>query len=134
MAMFHLAVPVLNLEEARAFYVEVLGCQAGRKRPAWLDIYFFGHQVTLHQQPGQVLAPEAQGVRHFGAVLDWTQWQSLGARLVSQGVPLVSGPSIKYPGAPEEEGKIFLRDPSANGIELKAYKFPEKALKLPKPF
>ena len=133
MVMFHLAMPVVNLEEALAFYTDVLGCQVGRQRSEWLDVYFFGHQITLHEKPDQVLPLTQQGVRHFGAILDWGAWQALGDRLLSLGVALVAGPAVKYRGETREQGKIFLRDPSGNGIELKAYKFPEIALAF-KPF
>jgi len=130
-AMFHLAMPVSNLEESRAFYVDMLGCQVGRQKPTWLDIYFLGHQITLHQKPDQVLPLNAQGVRHFGATLAWQDWEDLVARLVAKGVPLADGPSFKHVGRPEEQGKVFLRDPSGNVIELKTYKNPEIALELP---
>jgi extradiol dioxygenase family protein len=35
--ILHLSVPVRDVAEARAFYVDVLGCRPGRVRDGWLD-------------------------------------------------------------------------------------------------
>ncbi|MEM7311825.1 MAG: VOC family protein, partial [Planctomycetota bacterium] len=35
---FHLAFPVRDVEEARKFYVEVLGCGEGRSSETWVDL------------------------------------------------------------------------------------------------
>src|SRR5262245_44009062 len=43
---FHLAFPVHDLDEARAFYGGVLGCPEGRSAPEWVDFDFFGHQIV----------------------------------------------------------------------------------------
>ena len=45
---FHLAVPVNDLAAAQLFYCGVLGCDTGRTAKRWIDLNFFGHQVSLH--------------------------------------------------------------------------------------
>jgi hypothetical protein len=45
--ILHLSLPVSDLEEARGFYVDVLGCRPGRVRDDWFDVWFFGMQLTL---------------------------------------------------------------------------------------
>ena len=45
---FHLAIPVHDLEAARAFYGGVLGCREGRAAERWVDFDFFGHQLSCH--------------------------------------------------------------------------------------
>ena len=45
---FHLAFPVRDLGEARAFYGELLGCPEGRSSAEWVDFDFFGHQIVAH--------------------------------------------------------------------------------------
>ena len=45
---FHLAFPVRDLAEARAFYGQTLGCQEGRSADEWVDFDFFGHQIVAH--------------------------------------------------------------------------------------
>ena len=45
---FHLAIPVHDLDEARRFYVEQLGCHLARSYPDRITIDFFGDQVVCH--------------------------------------------------------------------------------------
>ena len=62
--VFHLAFPVRDLAQARAFYVERLGARVGREGDAWLDILLWGHQITLHERPDEVL-PREQAKLHL---------------------------------------------------------------------
>ena len=73
---FHLAFPVTSLENARAFYGDLLGCPEGRSSPEWVDFDFFGHQLVAHLAPNEagragVNAVDGDDVpvRHFGVVL-----------------------------------------------------------------
>lgn len=120
--IFHLSFPVRDLAIARDFYCGVLGACVGRETAAWIDILLFGHQLTLHQRPDEVLDPAARGVRHFGAILPWPQWRRLGDRLVDSGWPLRMPPTVAHTGTEREQGKILLCDPSDNLIEIKAYR------------
>ena len=49
---FHLAIPVGDITTALNFYCNVLGCEKGNsefKYPdAWVDINFWGNELTLH--------------------------------------------------------------------------------------
>ena len=45
---FHVAVPVHELEVARRFYRDVLGCEEGRSSDHWVDFNLFGHQFVIH--------------------------------------------------------------------------------------
>ena len=47
-SLFHLAIHITDLDEARAFYGGVLGCKEGRSTETWVDFDFFGHQLSLH--------------------------------------------------------------------------------------
>jgi extradiol dioxygenase family protein len=49
---FHLAFPVRDLAEARAFYADLLGCAEGRSSDEWIDFDFFGHQIVAHLARG----------------------------------------------------------------------------------
>ena len=88
----------------------------------WLDVLLWGHQITLQRRPQDVLAPEAQGKRHFGVVLPWAEWEALADRLVASGTPLLAPPAVSNRGTPQELGKIYLSDPSHNVVEIKAYR------------
>lgn len=120
--IFHLSFPVRNLSAAKNFYCNFLGATIGRDNEEWSDILLFGHQITLHERPSEVLDPEARGVRHFGVILPWEQWQALGRSLVEKGCSLLKGPTVSHVGTESEQGKILLCDPSDNVIEIKAYR------------
>lgn len=128
--IFHLAFPVRNLQEAKKFYVEVLGAGVGRQTAAWMDIMLYGAQITLHEKPEQVLPEEKNGVRHFGATLPWTRWQAVADGLRARAVSFRMPPTISHHGTPAEQAKLMLCDPSGNVIELKCYRNPAAALAL----
>ncbi len=126
---FHLALPVRNLEAARAFYVDLLGCSVGRESATWIDFNFFGHQVTTHlspEEPQPAATNPVDGqqvpVRHFGVILDWDAWQALAERLTQAGVSFLIEPYIRFRGQVGEQATMFLLDPSQNGLEFKAFR------------
>ncbi len=127
--ILHLSMPVRDLEESRHFYVDVLGCEPGRVMDRAIDVFFFGAQVTLHERPAEVLAPERQGVRHFGVTLTHQQWRALVDRLVSEGTVFLRPPATDHAGTPREQHKAMVADPSGNAIELKTYADPGAALR-----
>lgn len=120
--IFHLSFPVLDLDAAKTFYCDVLGATIGRDNGKWADIVLFGHQLTLHNRPSEVLAPEQRGVRHFGAILSWQAWAALAEQLENKGCTFLRPPTISNPGTDQENGKMLLSDPSANIIEIKTYR------------
>ena len=120
--IFHLSFPVRSLVEAKEFYCERLGAAAGRENVDWIDILLCGHQLTLHERPLEVLGASDRGVRHFGFVLDRTQWDRLGARLLALGADFDREPYLSHAGTPSEQGKMVFSDPSGNLIEVKFYR------------
>jgi len=120
--IFHLSIPVADLEVARKFYCAVLGATMGRATDEWLDVLLWGHQITLQKRPLEVLPPEAQGKRHYGVVLPWPEWERLADRLRTADVSFLEQPSVTLRGTPQEQAKFYLADPSNNVIEIKAYR------------
>lgn len=121
-AIFHLSFPVVSLPAALEFYQARLGASLGRTEAAWADVILFGHQLTLHDQPDQVLPQEARGGRHFGAILDRPRWEAVRDRLVAYNPALEAGIRHRLTGEPGEHVKLLLEDPDANLIEIKAYR------------
>ena len=126
---FHLALPVHDLEAARTFYVDLLGCSVGRESATWIDFNFFGHQVTTHlspEEPQLAATNPVDGrqvpVRHFGVILDWDAWQALAEQLTRAGVSFLIEPGIRFRGQVGEQATMFLLDPSQNGLEFKAFR------------
>jgi extradiol dioxygenase family protein len=128
MRPFHLAFPVHDLDEARAFYRGVLGCGEGRSSAHWIDFDLYGHQIVAHLNPG-IRATNATNpvdghdvpVPHFGVVLTMPQWEELAERLRAAGVRFGIEPYIRFKGQPGEQATMFFLDPSGNALEFKAF-------------
>jgi len=130
---FHLAFPVNDLAEAREFYGGLLGCREGRSSDQWVDFDFYGHQVVAHLSPAEAKAAAANRVdghdvpvRHFGVILDWSQWHDLAERLRRGGVRFLIEPGIRFAGQVGEQATMFFLDPSGNAIEFKAFRDPSR--------
>jgi len=125
---FHLAFPVRDLAEARAFYGELLGCSEGRSSAEWVDFDFFGHQIVAHLSANEaghkehnIVDGENVPVRHFGAILSMDAWRKLAARLRERNVSFIIEPGIRFEGMPGEQATFFFLDPSGNALEFKAF-------------
>ena len=125
---FHLAFPVRDLAEARAFYGGLLGCPEGRSSDEWVDFDFYGHQIVAHLSPdetGHRATNAVDGhevpVRHFGAILTLPQWEALAETLKAAGTAFIIEPNIRFRGQPGEQATMFFLDPSGNALEFKAF-------------
>ena len=124
---FHLAFPVRDLAEARAFYGGLLGCPEGRSSDDWIDFDFHGHQIVTHLAPpeaGVATNPvdgEDVPVRHFGVILSLPQWEALAERLKAAGTRFIIEPQVRFKGEPGEQATLFFLDPSGNALEFKAF-------------
>lgn len=126
---FHLAFPVADLDQTIAFYHGLLGCSVGRTATLWADFDFFGNQISAHVRPEEcksAMTNPVDGddvpVRHFGAILEWPEWQALGKRLQDAGVEFIIEPRVRFKGKPGEQGTFFVRDPSGNALEFKTFR------------
>ncbi len=127
-ALFHLAFPVHDLAQARAFYGGLLGCAEGRSSPEWVDFDFHGHQIVAHLAPdecGHRSTSAVDGhnvpVRHFGAILPMAEWERLAATLNDAGTQFVIEPHVRFKGQTGEQATMFFLDPSGNALEFKAF-------------
>tara|TARA_B110000503_G_scaffold55928_1_gene89745 strand:- start:2329 stop:2766 length:438 start_codon:yes stop_codon:yes gene_type:complete len=128
---FHLAIPVRDIAESRAFYGQLLGLDEGRSSEEWIDWNLYGHQLVTHLNPN--LGPEGkvsvhvngvdgQGVPvpHFGVVLTIEDWQHLAQRLAGK-VEFIIEPYTRFKGEAGEQSTLFFSDPSGNALEFKAF-------------
>ncbi len=127
---FHIAFPVDDLDAARRFYGEVLGCPEGRSAPGeWIDFDLFGHQIVAHRveaRSGRVAGHNPVDghdipVPHFGVVLDLARWKALAERLRAAGVRFVVEPHVRFEGQVGEQATMFFLDPAGNALEFKAF-------------
>lgn len=130
---FHLAFPVDDLDAARRFYGELLGCPEGRSDTHWIDFDFFGHQIVAHLDPGAAKVGARNPVDghdvpvpHFGVVLAWDDFGALRTRLEAAGVDWVIEPYVRFEGKPGEQATMFFHDPAGNALEFKAFRDPSQ--------
>jgi extradiol dioxygenase family protein len=127
--MFHHALPVRDLETTRAFYAGLLGCPEGVATARRINFEFFGNHLVTHLVDAetadrQLRATEGAqaGWRHFGVVLEWSEWEMLSERLSRRGADFLLKPHVRHAGEPREEALMFLLDPSGNGVEFKTFR------------
>jgi catechol 2,3-dioxygenase-like lactoylglutathione lyase family enzyme len=109
LGVHHVAINVTDFEEARRFYVDVLGLRERGDRPdfgisgAWLDAG--GQQVHLIEAP-----PPSNKGQHFALRVD--DLEAVIGELRGRGLQvsdaITVGPDLQ----------AFMSDPSGNGIEL----------------
>jgi extradiol dioxygenase family protein len=126
-SLFHFAFNVTDLDLARHFYGDVLGCVEGRSTATWVDFDFFGHQLSLHLgEPFQTALTGHVGehlvpMPHFGLVLALPDWQALAARLQAANTTFVLEPQLRFAGQPGEQWTLFFLDPFGNPMEMKGF-------------
>ncbi len=129
---FHFAFFVKDIESTRRFYGGILGCAEGRSTETWIDFDFFGNQISAHttgpvavtQNTGFV-AGVAVPMPHFGALLDWNDFQTVSDSICRSGIPFVLAPMVRYEGEPGEQATMFVLDLSGNALEFKSFRNPE---------
>ena len=128
MNVFHLAYTVTDLNSARRFYGELLGCPEGRSTETWVDFNFFGNQLSLHLGEVVKRSKTASNVDeisvpmpHFGCILDWDSFHDLADKLKSAEVLLLLSQLLDLKVSPGEQVTMFFEDPFQNAIEFKTY-------------
>jgi len=129
---FHLAVPVDDLNAARLFYTEILGCTEGRSSDKWIDFNFFGHQFVVHESKASqqnlqnvdnnVVDGDDVPSFHFGVILNWDKWHELADSLKKASIEFIIEPRIRFQGETGEQATMFFCDPAGNAIEMKSFK------------
>ena len=125
---FHLAFPVSNIKETKKWYTEILGCSIGREAERWIDFNFFGHQISAHLSDSldsvthnQVDCKEIPS-RHFGVILEPTDWENLAKRLTELKIEFKVEPYTRFQKEKGEQSTLFIKDPSNNYLEFKSFK------------
>ena len=123
---FHIAFPVDDIQEARKFYGDILGCSEGRSADTWIDFNLYGHQIVAHYKPktstsqNQLHHNYVDGqdvpVPHFGVVLTMDDWKILRDRLKNAQVQFKIEPYIRFEGEVGEQATMFFLDPFGNAL------------------
>lgn len=125
---FHLALPVHDLEVAKIFYGNVLGCEEGRSSEKWQDYSLHGHQIVCHWAGNDYRCKDyfnpVDGdeipVPHFGVAMTEEEFHVMADRLKEAGIKFIVEPHLRFKGQPGEQWTMFFKDPSGNNLEFKA--------------
>ncbi|MFK7825535.1 MAG: VOC family protein [Oligoflexales bacterium] len=125
---FHLALPVNDLEETKDFYMKTIGCSLGRTSDSWIDLNFFGHQLTFHQSAlyesskiSNKVDSKSVPIPHLGVILTMEQWKDLAKQLQEKEIEFIIEPYIRFAGQSGEQATMFIPDPSGYHLEFKAF-------------
>jgi uncharacterized protein len=124
--IFHLAIPIKDIEQAKKFYAQGLGCGIGRANERAIIFHFAGHQLVGHLTPEEL--PTQHGVypRHFGLIFEReSDWSALWQRVQEKGLKVYQPARVRFQGELTEHGTFFLSDPFANLLEFKYYQHQE---------
>ena len=120
--LFHLAFPVADLEKAKRFYVDGLGCSLGRQSASAVTLEFRGHQLIAHLTKAPTESQKGIYPRHFGLVFTAEEdWQAMADLAKARGLKFYQEPRHRYPGSRIEHRTFFLEDPFQNLLEFKYY-------------
>jgi extradiol dioxygenase family protein len=123
--VFHLAIPVYDLDETQHFYVTQLGCKLARRYEDRITLDFFGDQVVCHLTPGEPATPESLYPRHFGVTFrEAADFDALYACAITRKIMFYSEVSLRFEGMVEEHRTFVLIDPAGNLLEFKHYRDP----------
>jgi extradiol dioxygenase family protein len=125
--VFHLAIPVHDLDAAQHFYVSLLGCKLARRYPDRITLDFFGDQLVCHLTETGPPAGRPQSLypRHFGVTFrDPADFEALHHCAVLRKIPFFLDTSTRFEAMAEEHRTFVLLDPSGNLLEFKQYRDP----------
>lgn len=122
-AMFHLAIPINNVEVAKTFYFQGLGCEVGRENSQAVIFNFYGHQLVCHVTQDGLTPQKGIYPRHFGLIFPTeSDWEDILARATQQELTFYQQPKLRFPGEFTEHRTFFLEDPFYNFLEFKFYR------------
>jgi len=121
--LFHLAFPITNIAQTKAFYIDGLGCTAGRETNHALILDLYGHQLVAHITKEPLTPQKGIYPRHFGLIFTQeTDWENLLVRSHKHQLLFREEAKHRFPNSPLEHRTFFLEDPFYNLLEFKYYK------------
>lgn len=121
--VFHLAIPVDDLDAAERFYL-ALGCHLARRYDDRITFDFFGDQLVCHLSDRIDDDPHLYP-RHFGVTFRRREdFDNLVFLVETRDIPVFQSAQPRFKDMVEEHTTVVLRDPSNNLIEFKHYRDP----------
>ena len=126
---FHLAIPCGDLELAKKFYSETLGCRLDNSAQEWADVDFWGNELTLHKTETKLPRERHDvdmgkvPVPHFGVHLSPEVFKKIKNNIEQHDkINYLDNPYTRFKGQKEEQETFFIEDPHGNVLELKTMK------------
>ena len=128
---FHLAIAAGNLDVAIDFYCGLLGCQKGNSECGWVDINFWGNELTLHSSNCKQTSERHNvdmgdvSVPHFGVHFEANDFKAIKERIIQNNIKFIDKPYIRFKGEVLEQETMFIEDTNGNVLELKTMVNPD---------
>lgn len=124
--LFHLAFPISDVEQAKEYYGNGLGCKIGRESRNAVILNLYGHQLVAHLTKEPLTPQKGIYPRHFGLVFtSEADWEALRDRVEQHQLSFYDEPRLRFPGELTEHRTFFLQDPFYNLMEFKFYRHSE---------
>ncbi len=121
--IFHLAIPMVKMEETRDFYENVLGAKVGRNNAHAIIFDFFGSQLVAHTTKEVITPTKSIYPRHFGIVFtEESDWDNLVSGCQDKQIIFYQSPRLRFENELTEHKTFFLQDPAYNILEFKFYR------------
>lgn len=120
--IFHLAFPVHDFTQTKAFYQKKLGFDVGRESNNAVIFKFDNHQIVAHKADQPLIEQKGIYPRHFGLIfLEKEEFDAFINRLKDNNVPFEFPLKTRFKDTTIEHFSFFLKDPSNNLLEFKHY-------------
>ncbi|MGB5917144.1 MAG: VOC family protein, partial [Phormidesmis sp.] len=97
--IFHLSFPIEDIAEAKRFYVEGLGCEAGREGKGSLILNLGGHQIVAHVMKTPAAPQASIYPSHFGLTFSSeSEWEALLTRAKEKDLTFYQQPKHRFKG------------------------------------
>lgn len=124
---FHISLPCEDVIKTKDFYVKELGFNLGREAHNWVDVNFFGNQITFAQSNSGTIATQHYSldnkrlpIFHIGVILDRPNWKFLHEKFRLKRFFEIE-PSVFLTDKVGEHDSFFIIDPNGYYIEFKTF-------------
>lgn len=124
--IFHIAIPINDVDKAKEFYNEALGCKIGRENSHAVIFKFYGHQLVAHVTKEELQTQKGVYPRHFGLVFpSKAAFDDLVKKAQTKQLKFYQQPRLRFSEKITEHWTFFLEDPFYNLLEFKYYSHSE---------
>lgn len=124
---FHISLPCENVMTTKNFYEKDLGFNIGREAHNWVDINFFGNQITFAQSNAGTISTQHYSldnkrlpIFHIGVILERQDWNFLHEKFRLKRFFEIE-PSAFLSNEVGEHDSFFIIDPNGYYIEFKTF-------------